>query len=1026
MSEFVHLHAHSYYSLLDGCPSPADLAKAAAQANMPALALTDHNALYGAIEFYDACREAGLQPIVGMELTLDTDAGRQPSNLVLLARNLEGYTNLCRLSSALQTASDREAALLRGLAPEQLEGRTGGLMALSGGKQGQVERLLRAGKIGEARVAAAAWAERFGRDSFFLELQIQAAGDAEVATALTGLAQKLGIGTVATNNVHYLRPDGVRECQLVAAMNALQALEETPPRAGLHLAPGDEMAAVFASHRGALANTVAIAERCHLELPLGRPVFPEIELPAGRMAAAELREQVLTGAVQRYGTVDEAVRGRLDHEIATIDGMGYTPLFLIVADVVRFAHTHGVPINLRGSAAGSVVAYCLGISTVDPLALGLYFERFLNPGRRDPPDIDLDICSRRRDEVIEYVYRRFGQDRVATICTYARLRARSAWREVAKAYRLPPDRIDAIARQIPRLWHPGMWPEVDGAKGRLLDASHDEREKEALAAAWALDGHPRHLSMHPGGVVITPGPLTDLVPLQRSAKGTVVTQYDLTGIERLGLVKIDLLGIRALTVVAESAELVKRRQTGFSLEAIPDNDPATGDLLARAATIGCFQIESSGMRRTLHELGTRTLEDVVVTLALYKPGPLQGGLKDAFVRRHRGQEPVHYLHPTLEPILRGTYGVILYQEQVLRIAHELAGFSLEEADRLRRAIAHLGHGEEMVPLRDEFIARMEQVSSVPPDVAARLWEMMYSFAGYGFLKAHAASYAAVAYRTAYLKAHYPAEFMAAILRNWGGYYPQNVYLGEGRRMGLALRPPHVNHSGRRFALSYGQDGRATLWMGLRQVRELTRKTIAAILDARQEQPFESLDDLLQRGRPRLAEAENLVKAGALDGLGAGRKALLAELGGRKPGAPLQLALPWPTAPEEDFTPVQMLALEVEMLGWPVSAHPLSPFARELTAEGTVRSDALAAYDGRHAVAAGVRLDLWRRRRGWFTLEDETGFFAVRWRAGRSLPRGPLGKLGPYLVRGRVQVERAGEVTVLADEIEPVYQPSAAG
>jgi DNA-directed DNA polymerase III PolC len=779
------------------------------------------------------------------------------------------------------------------------------------------------------------------------------------------------------------------------------------------------MAAAFADFPEAIVNTTAIAGRCHLELPLGQPVFPEIALPDGQTPQGQLRTLAFEGAEQRYGDLTAEVRARLEHEIATIDGMGYTPLFLIVADIVGYARESAIPINLRGSAAGSLVAYCLGISSVDPISLGLYFERFLNPGRRDPPDIDLDLCSRRRDEVIHYVYRRFGQDRVATICTYARLRARSAWREVAKAYRLPQDRIKAVATQVPRYWHPGMGPEVETAKAKLLDAAQDNREREALAAAWALDGFPRHLSIHPGGIVISPGPLTDTVALQLATKGMIITQHDLHSIERLGLVKIDLLGIRALTVVSESIGLVQRQQPGFSREAIPGDDHATADLLARADTIGCFQIESPGMQRTLSELSTRTLEDVAVTLALYKPGPLRGGLKEAFVRRHRGQEPVRYLHPSLEPILQDTYGVVLYQEQVLRIAHELAGFGLSEADQLRRAIAHLGHGDEMVPLREEFIERVGRVSGVPPSVAARLWEMMFSFAGYGFLKAHAASYATVAYQTAFLKAHHPVEFMTAVLRNWGGYYPWRVYLGEARRKGLDLRPPHINHSGHQFELAHGPDGHAVLWMGLGQVRELTRKSEAAILQARQEQPFESLNDLVQRANPRLSEAENLVKAGALDEMGAGRKALLAELEGLMPGAPLQLALPWAEAPQEDFTQVEKLVLESEMLGWPVSAHPLAPFARQLVAQGVVPSDQLSEYVGKTVTVAGVRMDLWGRRRGRRVLEDEAGLYDIRLQAGHHLPPGSMGKLGPYLVRGHVRRDRSGELDVLAEEIQPL-------
>ena len=1019
MPAFAHLHVHSYYSLLDGYASPADLAQAAARAGMPALALTDHDALYGAVEFYDACHQAGIQPILGMELSLDLGPQPSPTSVVLLAQNLEGYANLCRLSSTLQAGPDRDVSLQRGLPLQELEARTEGLVVLSGGKRGLLDQLLREGRTDEAEAVAAEWTERLGHGRFFVELEIQTPDDLPVARALTALAERQGLCTVATNNVHYLHPDDAEQCRLLAAMSALQSLEQTPARPNLQLTSTAEMAAAFAQFPAAMANAAAIAGQCQVELPLGKPVFPEIELPPGRTAEAELRSQALSGAAQRYRKVDERIHSRLDREITMIDGMGYTPLFLIVADIVRYAKQQAIPINLRGSAAGSLVAYCLGLSAVDPLALGLYFERFLNPGRRDPPDIDLDICSRRRDEVIQYVYRRFGEERVATICTYARLRARSAWREVAKAYRLPQARIDAIARQIPRRWHPGMWSEIEEAKEQLLATIADDRERQALTAAWALDGHPRHLSVHPGGVVIAPGPLTDLVPVQRAAKGLVITQYDLTGIERLGLVKIDLLGIRALTVVADSTRLAQERQPDLTAASIPEGDAATGDLLARAATIGCFQIESPGMRRTLRELGARTLEDLTVTLALFKPGPLRGGLKDAFVQRHRGLEPTRYLHPSLETILESTHGVILYQEQVLRIAHELAGFSLEEADQLRRAIAHLGHGDEMVPLREQFVARVRRETGMPPEVGERLWEMMFSFAGYGFLKAHAASYAAVSYQTAYLKANYPAEFMTAILRSRGGYYPQRIYLGEARRLGLTLRPPHVNKSRRAFEMEPGTEGQAILWMGLGQIRELTRRTAAGIMQARREGPFESLDDLLHRAKPRLAEAENLVKAGALDGLGPGRKAMLAELEGRRPGAPLQLALPWGREPEEQDSELERLAFEVEMLGWPVSAHPLSPFASTLAEQGVVRSSRVAEQTGRRIAMAGARMGLWREQRGWLTLEDDAGLFSARLPRGTRLAPGSLGKLGPYLIQGRAQMDASGEPSIITEAISPL-------
>ncbi|HEX9090734.1 MAG TPA: DNA polymerase III subunit alpha, partial [Anaerolineales bacterium] len=511
----------------------------------------------------------------------------------------------------------------------------------------------------------------------------------------------------------------------------------------------------------------------------------------------------------------------------------------------------------------------------DPIRLNLYFERFLNPARATPPDIDTDLCSRRRDEVIRFVYQRYGEDRVATVCTINRFRSRSAMREVAKAYGLPPEQVSLLADSLPYRWFgPSRSGSGDDPFAELSERYRTPLHQAIFKDAAALIGLPHHLSVHPGGVVISPGPLTDLAPTQLAAKGVTITQFDLDSIERLGLVKIDLLGIRGLTVLGDVVEIITNERTpdtsppGKSvlteiLESIPASDSQVSQMVSEGRTIGCFQIESPGMRATLKEVKARSMDDIMVALSLYRPGPLTGGLKDAFVRRHLGKELTDYLHPALSTLLADTYGVVLYQEQVLRIAHELGGFSLADADMLRRAMSHFDPGKQMQTLREKFVTGAWERSQVPEDIANRIWELMAAFAGYGFPKAHAASYAQVSWRSAWCKTHYPAFFMAGVLANWGGYYSQRVYMTEARRLGLKLRPPQVNYAQREFSVKV-LDGIPVLFMGLDQVRELTQRTQTAILRNR---PFSSLTDFLGKVDPRPVEAENLVKVGALEDLG---------------------------------------------------------------------------------------------------------------------------------------------------------------
>jgi DNA polymerase-3 subunit alpha len=841
---------------------------------------------------------------------------------------------------------------------------------------------------------------------------------------------------VATHDIHYLRPDQAHLQQvqtairLIRPFNELEPITTAPPQA--EFIPPQGMAERMPNFPRALETTQEIAKRCQLVLPLGVLHFPEIPLPEGLSGEELLHQKAQAGASRLYGQITPNLQTRLEHELSVIGEYGYTSLFLIVEEILNFARQEGIPFSSRGSAASSLVAHCLGITSPDPIRLNLYFERFLNPARATPPDIDTDLCSRRRDEVIRFVYRRFREDRVATVCTVNRFRSRSALREVAKAYGLPAKEVSTLADSLPYRWFGPS--RRGGSKEDPFAELHERYRSPAHQAmfkdAAALIGLPHHLSVHPGGVVISPGALTDLAPTQVAAKGVVITQFDLDSIERLGLVKIDLLGIRGLTVLGDVVETIAKERSavkshpGISimtdiLETIPMEDPEVSKIVNQGRTIGCFQIESPGMRATLKEVKARSVDDIMVALSLYRPGPLTGGLKDAFVRRHLGKESTEYLHPALSTLLADTYGVILYQEQVLRLAHELAGFSLADADLLRRAMSHFDPGKQMQTLKDKFIAGVWERNQVPEDSANRIWELMAAFAGYGFPKAHAASYAQVSWRSAWCKTHYPAFFMAAVLANWGGYYSQRIYMNEARRMGLKLQPPQVNHAEREFCVKM-LDGVPVLFMGLDQVRELTQRTQKAIVHNR---PFNSFADFLTRVDPRPVEAKNLVKVGALDGFGKIPVLIrLLEHGGWQGGQLSLFALD--ESGDEDWNLAQKVAAQEEILGTGVIAHPLELAEKQIATAGALSTVDAASRLEQHVRVAGMR-QTWRRSmttRGdyiyFMSLEDLEGMLDVVITAEvyrRS--KAALSTAGPYVVEGKVDLDsQRGEPFIRADKI----------
>jgi len=963
---------------------------------MSALGLTDHHLLTGTIEFVKACQDAGIQPVIGLEIDLPQGP------LQLLAMSVDGWSNLCRLSSVLALRDNPDAPC----SLEMLFTYSKDLIALCENPHNLLDGFTGCLYVPLRNVSSAA--------------------------LLSAQARKLGLPTVIAHPVYYQTSEQARLQKTLSAIRLNQTVATIPQHA---LAPVDAwfmppqmIEERFKDFPEALHTTADIAERCSFDLPLGNPQMPIVPLPEGVTVSQHLRDKATAGAKERYGEITPQIQTRLNHELDVIERMGFESIFLIVEDILNFARETGVPYSSRGSAASSLVAHCLGITSPDPLRLNLYFERFLNPARVTPPDIDTDLCSRRRDSVIQHVFDTYGVDKVAMVGTINRYRPRSALADVAKAYGLEPAKVRELANQLPHAW----WARFDSEDGEVAPSPFAELRttypnyQSIFDDAEAILKLPRHLSMHPGGVIVAPGALTDLVPVMNSGgKGVVITQLNLNSAEALGLVKIDLLGIRGLTVVGDVAEFVQQSQpeqyaTPLSvLDSTPSVDEATSNRIEKGETIGCFQIESPGMRATLREIHARTEDDIMAALALYRPGPLSGGLKDAFVRRFKGEEPVRHLHPALAPLLDETFGVILYQEQVLRIANELAGFSLAEADLLRRAMSHFDPGKKMQELERKFVSEAQARNGIPIETGERIWEMMAAFAGYGFPKAHAASYARIGWRSAWCKQYFPAEFMAAVLANWGGYYSQRVYLSEARRLGLKVRPPHVNYSQHQFSVQrlIDTEDRA-LFMGLGQVKELTQRTIGRII---QQAPFTSLDDFLSRVDPRNQEAEHLAKIGALDGFGK-IPAILSRLqiGGWQQD---QMSLfAWSDTSEEDWALQQKVDAQLEILGASLEAHPLELVLDKIT--GAISTIDAVERIGRRVTVAGVRQTSRRSRTAkgdmmlFLIIEDLQGtldviLFPDVYRAAKSF----LDANTPLLITGAMEMDRErGEPYLRADRV----------
>jgi DNA polymerase III alpha subunit len=1103
MSKFVHLHVHSFYSLLDGTTSLEELLRLARKLKFKHLALTDRLALYGAVAFYKLAKEAGIHPIIGAEVTLN-DA----KNLVLLAMNNSGYRNLCQLLSMghLRGGHLKFKLTLKDILRYKI-----GLFILSGGQEGIIWQLTKQRKIEEAQTWCRKMKSMFG-GFFYIELQQYHPNDFLVNLRIRDLAIQHGIPLVATNDVHF---QSLGDWPLRQVLHAIDenTLVDKITVAGSpeqYLKSAAEMERLFGKFPGAIENTEKIARQCTFEFSLGKPVFPAIKLPEGETSFSYLWKTAFEGAKQRYRPLTKILINRLSTELNTINELGLSDYFLIVKDIVDFCHSESIPCVGRGSAGDSVVSYVLGITQVDPLRYNLYFERFLNRERTDPPDIDLDICWKNRDRVLEYVYKKYGEDHTAMICTFNTFQLRSTIRDVARAYGFPEDEISTLTKHLP---HYSMGqlsqvihqlPECQGIQDNV------EVFKQVLDIARRISDFPRHQSIHAGGVIIAPDKITNYTPLEVAGKGIVVSHYDMYSIDPLGLVKMDLLGVRSLSIVTDCLRSVSSQYLGLNdknqdtvfveekteervvdaddspalfgedeikgirglknvseknvskliyrydvhkqkvtpenapkylspkkfafldsqkkhlspldLRVIPENDSNVIALLCSGLSLGCFQTESPAMRGLLKKMQIDGVDDVIVAVAVIRPGAADSGMKEIYIQRRGGLLEVEYAHPALKPVLEETYGCIIYQEQVMQVAAEVAGFSLAQGDVLRKAMTKSRNRKTVLSMHDQFIEGVKK-NGIAKTQAENIWRFLANFVGYGFNKAHSATYGVIAYQTAYLKYYFPVQYMTAVLNNHGGFYSKAAYIEECRRMGIRLLVPDVNESKREFTC---RDN--AIRVGLDVVFELTEKTKDRILVEQRKGRFREYYDFMQRVHPREAETANLIKCGALRSLDINEPRMLLQNklyfrhnhNRNLTEALLQNVKLMP------YNKYQRVLNEMEILDFGVTDHPLMLYEDKIDWQQITPSFKLEECKGQ-----GIKIVGWtvatrrvatknKEYMKFLTLEDRYGLYEAVMFPRVYAKYGHLSQeYGPFLITGTVQSRLPGEANLLVDELEVI-------
>ncbi len=1050
--QFVHLHLHTDYSLLDGACDISELVSEAARRNMPAVAVTDHGNLFAAANFHHEATTHGVKPIIGCEVYVakgsrhdrggempDSMGSGRSNHLLLLCESSEGYRNLIKLV----TAGFLEGFYYKPRIDYELLARhSRGLIALSACLRGEVAECITEERYEQARESAYRLRDIFGKGNFFLEIQDQGIEiQKRVNRDLARLSKETGIPLVVTNDCHYLTRADARAQEVLLCIQTGKMLSD-PNRMKFatdqfYFKTATEMANLFRELPDAVERTVAIAERCNVKLERLANPFPEFRVPDGFTLESYFEKAVREGFARRVAHLERlAAEGRLRHplaayearlssEIEMIKQMRFAGYFLIVWDFIHYAKAQGVPVGPgRGSAAGSLVSYALGITDVDPMQYGLLFERFLNPERVSLPDIDIDFCMRRRSEVIEYVTRTYGRENVAQIITFGTMAAKAAIKDVGRALNMPYGEVDRLAKLVPPQLNIELEDALKQSPQLRAQVERDERVRELMDIAKRLEGFARHASTHAAGVVISPQPLTEIVPLYKTNRDEIVTQYDMNALERIGLLKMDFLGLTTLTILHDAiAWIEQNRGVRLALDELPLDDAETYRLFSRGDTSGIFQFESHGMRDILRRYQPSRLEDLTALNALYRPGPLQGGMVDDFIARKHGRTKVTYELPALQEILEETYGVILYQEQVMQIANRLAGFSLGEADLLRRAMGKKKR-EEMAAQREKFLAGC-RANRIPAKKAERIFDLMAEFAGYGFNKSHSCAYALLAYQTAYLKTHYPVEFMAALLTSETGNADKVVkYIHEARGMGITVLPPDVNSSD----VDFTPVGEA-IRFGLRAIKNVGENTVRGILGAREKLGrFRSLYEFCESVDAHLLNRrvlESLIKSGAMDSLGARRAQLFAVIdraiergqnlqrkhasgqhGLFSGGAAVPIAEE-PLPDLEEWSEQELLANEYATVGFYISGHPLAKLAGRLRELGVSEVTTLEGKrNGEDVTVAGIVVSVRpMRSRKVDILVFPEAFARLE---------GRLRSQTPLLIKGRINVEDAGTRVVVSD------------
>ncbi|MDX1981218.1 MAG: DNA polymerase III subunit alpha [Bryobacteraceae bacterium] len=997
---FVHLHNHTDYSLLDGACDIAEMMKIVAQQKMPAIAMTDHGNLFGAVEFYNKAKDTGVLPVIGCEVYVSKADHKSRSDtrynhLVLLAETQEGYRNLINLVST---------GFLEGfyykprIDKDLLARHSKGLIGLSACLQGDINETLLADRYDEARRLAHTYEDMFGRGNFFLEIQDHnLEQDKKVVPLVARMSAETGIPLVATNDAHYLRRDDSRLQEILICIQTGKTMSD-PNRMRFstqefYLKSRDEMLKVFGDFEDALDRTWDIAQRCNVKLEKVAEPFPRFDVPENHSTDTYF-EYVARQGFEKRRARWEAMRKagalkhdlgeyceRLDFEIRVIQKMKFSGYLLIVWDFIRFAKSVGIPVGPgRGSAAGSLVGYCMEITDVDPLQYGLLFERFLNPERVSMPDIDIDFCTRRRGEVIQDVTEKYGREQVAQIITFGTLAARAAIKDVGRALDMSFAEVEKITKLIPQTLNIKLKEAIEQEPNLQALAKAEPRVAEVLDIAQRLEGTARNAGVHAAGVVISPVPLKELVPLYRTNREEIVTQFDMVGLEKLALLKMDFLGLTTLTIVFDALALIKKhRNVEITIEDVPLDDAKTYEIFSKGFTSGVFQFESQGMRDILRRYEPTRIEDLCALNALYRPGPIQGGMIDDFIDRKHGRKNVSYEINDLKDILEETYGVIVYQEQVMQISNKLAGYSLGDADLLRRAMGKK-KAEEMAKQRERFMKGASELG-YNQKKAEKIFDLMEQFAGYGFNKSHSAAYAYLAYITAYLKAHYPLEFLSALLTSEAGNTAKIVkYINECREMGIQVLPPDVNNS----YLDFAPDGQG-IRFGLGAIKNVGAAAVEAVVAARNKVGrFRSLHHFCEEVDLQFINRrmiESLIRAGAMDSFGFERSRMFAAVEGalesgqrvwkdRSSGQVGLFAMemesdepvdrPLPNVPE--WTAQEKLTGEKELLGFYVTGHPLDPYrakVKELTEHTTETLEGLAR--GTEVKVCGILTGIQRKR-----------------------------------------------------------------